>query len=152
MIKIRDIFLILFNLYSLFFVMGSIASPIFAHFGFYNISAKLFFLYFGACHQQPHLSFWILGYPVALCCRCLGFYIGVFVSCLIYLCSKKTISCKVFVLLFVFSLIDLACNYLFEINTGKILRLFAGMSMGIILTECLDFTCKEIIKWRVTND
>jgi uncharacterized membrane protein len=28
------------------------------------------------CHQRPERSFWIFGYQVAVCARCLGIYLG----------------------------------------------------------------------------
>ncbi len=40
------------------------------------------------CHQTPTLSFWLFGHPLALCARCLGGYLGVFIGILL----AKTIS------------------------------------------------------------
>ena len=28
------------------------------------------------CHQQPERCWWLLGHPLAVCVRCLGFYVG----------------------------------------------------------------------------
>lgn len=33
-----------------------------------------FFAY--VCHQEPARSFWLAGAPLAVCARCLGFYLG----------------------------------------------------------------------------
>ena len=99
----RRVILIIFCLYSLFFVVCSIASPVFAKLGLYKASADLFFLFSGTCHQQPHLSFWLLGYPMPLCCRCLGVYTGSSISAALFASNKIKIGLAAFsTLLFIF--------------------------------------------------
>src|SRR5574344_2644406 len=100
--KIEKNILILFCVYSLFFFLGSSLAPIMAHFHQYNISAYLSSLYINSCHQQPDRSFWILGYPIALCCRCYGFYLGVVFSAVTSLLNKFRLNIKTFALLLVF--------------------------------------------------
>ena len=92
----RRVILIIFCLYSLFFVVCSIASPVFAKLGLYKASADFFFLFSGTCHQQPHLSFWLLGYPMPLCCRCLGVYAGSSISAALFASNKIKIGLAAF--------------------------------------------------------
>lgn len=148
----KKIILVLLCLYSLFFIIGSIASPIFAKIGYYNISGKLFFLFFGSCHQQPHLSFWIFGYPVALCCRCLGVYTGTALSSILFLLTDIKINIKLYLILLLLCIIDLSFNYLLNINTGKIIRFFIGSIMGTLIITSINFGCNKLTKRRRVNE
>ena len=77
---IKKFLLVLFCFYSAFFFAGSLLAPVLAHYHFYDLSAVLTSTFMFSCHQQPDRSFWVLGYPVALCARCLGFYLGVMLT------------------------------------------------------------------------
>ncbi len=137
--KIIKILLLIFCLYSLFFVIGSILSPILAHIHQYDLSGKLTATYMFSCHQRPERSFWILGYPVALCCRCLGFYIGVSISSFVALIKKWRMPIKYFVLLFIICLIDVLLNFIFDINTHNFIRFTIGIIMGILFSSLICF-------------
>lgn len=130
-VNIKKFILLLFALYSLFFVIGSVVAPLAAHYKFYELSAKLTSLFMFSCHQRPDRTFWLAGYPVALCCRCLGFYSGVFISATVSICEKFKIVLKYFVLIFLFSLADILLNFLLNINTGNYIRFLAGFALGI---------------------
>jgi uncharacterized membrane protein len=42
------------------------------------------------CHQMPERSLWILGYPMSVCARCLGIYLGYVAGLLAYpFCRKR---------------------------------------------------------------
>jgi uncharacterized membrane protein len=147
--KIRIFVLILFCLYSAFFFIGSILAPIMAHFQQYEISAHLTTLYMFSCHQQPDRSFWILGYPVSLCCRCLGFYLGVIIFGTISIFNKLKINLKTFLILLIITITDIYINYGMGIrihNTGNITRFFVGLIMGLLFVIVLNFLL--IRKWR----
>ncbi len=77
--KFGKIIILLFCIYSSFFVLASLSAPILSYFQNYELSAKLTSLFIYSCHQAPDRSFWVLRYPMALCCRCFGFYFGVIV-------------------------------------------------------------------------
>ncbi len=66
----------------------------------YDLSAKLTSLFIYSCHQQPDRSFWLLGYPIALCCRCLGFYLGVAISTIVALIGKFNLKLRYFVIFY----------------------------------------------------
>ena len=43
-------------------------------------SAALYAAFASLCHQAPERSWTVLGYPLAVCTRCFGFYCGVFAA------------------------------------------------------------------------
>mgnify|MGYP002770967178 CR=1 FL=1 len=150
--KIRKVIIILFCLYSAFFIIGSTLAPIMAYFKHYNFSALLTSLFLYSCHQQPDRSFWILGYPMALCCRCYGFYLGVIISGIIALFNKLKISLNVFIFIFVLCFIDIIINFSINTihNTGNITRFIVGVLMGVLFIIGLDYLLK--FKRRSKNE
>lgn len=135
--RIRITFFILFTTYSLFFVIASTLAPVMAHYGHYELSAKLTSMFMYSCHQQPDRTFWFLGYPMALCCRCYGVYIGTAISSIFAIYNKLKIN-KYLVMLFVLiSGIDIYINYGMGIrvhNTGNVTRFIVGIMMGLLIT------------------
>lgn len=138
--QLRITCLILLCLYSLFFIIGSTLAPVMAHFQHFEISAQLTATYMYSCHQQPDRSFWLLGYPIALCCRCYGVYLSTAVSCILSLYNRLNISYKTVVLLLILSAIDIYINYgMGKLNnTGNITRFIAGILLGIVIVKGLD--------------
>lgn len=139
---IKIIIICFFCLYSLFFVAGSVFAPLFAHFEFYELSAKLTTLYMFSCHQAPDRCFWFFGYPVALCCRCLGFYFGVVIFGIIAIFDKLKVNLKTFFILFSMAFVDILINYGFGIrayNTGNITRFLIGMIMALLFISVLKY-------------
>ncbi len=130
--NVGRVVVIIFCLYSLFFVIGSTLAPITAHFEQYELSSRLTEAFMYSCHQKPDRSFWLLGYPVALCCRCLGFYCGVVISGLMTVFNKLKISIKLFIILFLLTATDMTLNYLLKISTLNIVRFIAGIMMGFL--------------------
>jgi uncharacterized membrane protein len=53
--------------------------------GGHAFSARAAYAFFGAvCHQMPERSFYLLGYPLAVCARCAGLYAGFAAGLLLY--------------------------------------------------------------------
>ena len=152
--KFKIVLYFVLCLYSAFFFIGSTLAPILAHFKYYDLSAILTSLYIYSCHQEPDRCFWIFGYPVALCCRCLGFYIGVFITGLIDIFDKLHINLKIFIILFLITVIDIVINYGFGIrhlNTGNITRFIIGLIMGLLFIVFISHLFKR--QWRkVSNE
>lgn len=136
---IKKVVIIFFLAYSLFFVIGSTLAPVFAHFKLYEQSSFLTSLYVHACHQQPDRAFWFFGYPVALCCRCYGFYTGAAVSSIIALFNKLKLSFKVFPLLLFLIIVDITLNFIVHINTGNIIRFTVGIIMGFLFISTVNY-------------
>ena len=150
--KIKAFVIIFFSVYSLFFVAGSLLAPIMAHFGQYELSSQLTVTFMYSCHQKPDRSFWILGYPVALCCRCLGFYTGVAVSGFMTAFNKLKMPLKLYIILFLLAAIDIALNYLFKISTANIVRFSAGIIMGFLFISTLFYIFEKGEKlWDLKN-
>ncbi len=143
--KVKNIVLITFCIYSLFFVLGSFLAPVMAHIKQYDFSAILTSTYMFSCHQRPERCFWILGYPVALCARCLGFYLGVSLSAFLVFSKEWSISYKIFWILFVISIADILANSIFKINTFNATRFAVGIVMGILFVNliCYGFNLKK---------
>lgn len=142
--KIEKSILFLFCVYSLFFFVGSSLAPAMAHFQQYDISARLTSLYMYSCHQQPDRSFWLLGYPIALCCRCYGFYLGVIISTIFAFFNKLNLNLKLVIILIIISIIDIVINYVLKVNTGNITRFIIGIIMGFLFTVVLCYAMKFI--------
>jgi uncharacterized membrane protein len=60
-----------------------IAAPILALLSFPIPSAIIYFSFSGVCHQIPERSFWVSGQALAVCHRCSGIYLGLFLGSLI---------------------------------------------------------------------
>ena len=113
--RIRIILLILFSLYSAYFFIGSTLAPILAHYQHYDLSAKLTSLFIYSCHQQPDRSFWLMGYPVALCCRCYGVYLATMIASIFAIFNKLKLNRIAIIILILISAIDIYINYFYSI-------------------------------------
>ncbi len=140
---IKNTLITLLALYSAFFWLGALATPFLSHFESYDLSAKLSYILSNACHQNPERSFWIWGYPVSLCARCLGVYIGTTVSCMNALFNKLNINIKAFIIMVFICLADIILN-LFKINTGNIIRFCTGIIIGLLITITVNFVLRKI--------
>ncbi|MDD3593484.1 MAG: DUF2085 domain-containing protein [Candidatus Gastranaerophilales bacterium] len=145
---IKSIIILFFIFYSLFFVAGSTLSPVFAYLKLYDYSAFLTGLYMSACHQQPDRSFWILGYPLALCCRCYGFYIGVVLSAFLSLWKNFHLNVRSFYIMFVVAAIDIVLNFMLKINTGNSIRFLVGIIMGFLFIAVVNYLFEYKKEWK----
>ena len=134
-----------FTIYSLFFIIGSTFAPLMAHLHKYDLSARLTTLYMFSCHQQPNRSFWIFNYPMALCCRCYGFYIGTAITSLLLLIKEIKINIKIISIMSLIVIFDLAVNYFNKnYNTGNFVRFTVGLIMGTLFILIVN----QIVKIR----
>ena len=131
-----NIIIILLCLYSLYFIIGSTLAPIFADFKIYALADKIRFLYANSCHQQPDRSFWIFGYPIALCCRCYGVYFSTFMYGIFVVIRKIKLHWKIFFSILSVVLVDIFLN-LKIIDTGNIIRFLVGILIGILFIDGL---------------
>lgn len=134
---VKKILFILLALYSLLFLLGGISAPVLAHYKIYDLSGMLTYLFSGSCHQMPDRSFWIMGYPMALCSRCTGIYAGSFFGCMHKIIFNKNYTLLMFIVFIIIALSDIALNFLFAINTGLYIRFFAGILIGLVFVEVL---------------
>lgn len=141
----------LFFIYSAFFFIGSTLAPVLAHFRFYEISAILTSTYMFSCHQQPDRSFWILGYPAALCARCTGFYLGVMAASAVRFFKTLRLNFRIYIILLVLITTDIVLNLVLHTNTGNITRFFTGLSMGFLFIQLLCFIANYILNKKEKN-
>ena len=98
-----------------------------------------------SCHQQPDRSFWIFNYPIALCCRCYGFYIGTAITSLLLLIKEIKINIKIISIMSLIVIFDLAVNYFNKnYNTGNFVRFTVGLIMGTLFILIVN----QIVKIR----
>jgi uncharacterized membrane protein len=57
-----------------------IAAPILVSHACLVSASVLYLLFSGICHQIPERSFLLLGYPLAVCQRCFGIYVGLLIG------------------------------------------------------------------------
>jgi uncharacterized membrane protein len=61
---------------ALFFVGLLVAAPLAQANGLQWLSFVVYQAFSHVCHQSPERSFYIAGYPLAVCARCTGLYVG----------------------------------------------------------------------------
>ncbi len=59
------------------------AAPILAAHSCPRVAAVVYLFFSVLCHQIPERSFFLLGNPLAVCHRCFGVYLGMFIGCFI---------------------------------------------------------------------
>jgi uncharacterized membrane protein len=73
------------------FLLGGLLPPVFVKTGQPTIADCLYEVFSASCQQQSTRTFWMLGYPMALCARCLGAYCG-FAGLALYSVVRKQIA------------------------------------------------------------
>jgi uncharacterized membrane protein len=64
---------------SVFICTLVIAAPVLAHCSI-TATAFIYFFFSPICHQIPERSFAVMGHPMAVCHRCSGIYLGIFIG------------------------------------------------------------------------
>ncbi len=103
-----------------------------------SFSRLIYVIFSPTCHQIPSRCLTLYGYPLAVCARCLGIYVGFFLGTCLYpvLRSFKSESLPKFrTLLFmtVPIVIDTAANMLSIWASSHAVRLATGIIWGVIL-------------------
>ena len=114
-----------------------VLAPFFASRGF-KMVGLIYSVFSPICHQIPSRCFVLFGYPMAVCSRCLGIYLGFFIGTLLFpfvqgftkISVPKT---KVFVLVTLPIAIDTAGNFFSFWMTPGWFRLALGIAWGLIL-------------------
>jgi uncharacterized membrane protein len=90
--------------------------------------------YHNVCHQQDQKLIVINGFPLLVCSRCTGIYLGALVTSVFVLVSFRNI--KISDILFKFAIIilatDVIINNLFLINYNKLTAFFTGLFFGAV--------------------
>ena len=101
-------------------------------------SALFYAVFAPVCHQRPERSFFLHGFPLAVCGRCLGIYAGILIGTLVFplLRRKGTSELPPLRALVVFSLpigLDTLANILGLWSTSNGARLATGLFWGVVL-------------------
>ena len=147
---LKKLFLSIIGVYSLFFIVCATLAPICAKLGLYELSSNCHFLLMNSCHQRPERCFWIFGYPISLCCRCYGVYIGVILASIFALLNKFKIKPPIILIMFIICGLDICLNFIFHINTGNITRFFIGIFIGTIIIYFINLIIT--FSWKGKNN
>jgi uncharacterized membrane protein len=98
----------------------------------------IYALFSPTCHQIPSRCFFVFGYPLAVCARCLGIYAGFLGGTLVYPFLKGFHSpslprAKNFIFVSFPIVLDTAANLVGIWKSSEWLRFLTGLLWGIIL-------------------
>lgn len=90
------------------------------------------------CHQIPSRSFFLFGYPLAVCSRCFGIYVGFLIGVLLYpflneFSADSMPSTRIFILTSIPIVLDTGGNFFHLWMTPNIPRFIIGLIWGLIL-------------------
>jgi uncharacterized membrane protein len=120
-----------------------VAAPVLASRpGCKSVSALIYIFFAPVCHQQAERSFFFLGSTVAVCHRCLGIYLGLFLSSIVPFDSRLFLAPPLKRRLCVLGasaplLLDAALPYLGVWTNGASSRVLSGFIFGAMLTWLL---------------
>lgn len=128
------------------FVAATVIAPISSFFHATRLADSLYMVFGFICHQMPERSFWIFDSPLAVCARCFGIYLGLFVGATLVpltigLSTHKSLSPFWILLALIPMTIDWSLTF-FEIweNTGfsrLVTGGLVGIACGISITKSL---------------
>lgn len=90
------------------------------------------------CHQTPSRSFFLFGYPLAVCGRCFGIYVGFFIGVLLYpfvngFSVESLPKARMFILVSAPIVFDTVGNFFHLWMTPIIPRFIIGLIWGLLL-------------------
>ncbi len=122
-----------------------------------NPAADMIYILFSPlCHQIPSRSFIIYGFPLAVCSRCLGIYMGFFLGTLVYplingLRNQEVPSRTHLIFFSLPIIIDTAANFLRFWDTSGWIRLILGILWGSILPFYFIVGINELVHRNKNN-
>lgn len=128
----KKVIIIFFAFYSVFFIIGAFAAPLLAHFKMFYQADYIYALFHKSCHQDAVRCFWILGYQMAICARCLGAYIGTAVVLYSFL-NKFKMNFGFFIFIAILAFGEILLEYYKVIPSDNYLRLGAGIALGLFI-------------------
>ena len=104
------------------------------------VASASYFFFHQVCHQLPERSFWWNGYPISVCHRCLGLYMGFWLGLIIWpqlkaLSHSLTMRPRLMLIFFVPLLVDVVAgnNSWSRFATGLVaafpVAFFVGMAV-----------------------
>jgi uncharacterized membrane protein len=122
---------------ALSFVGLLVAAPLAQVNGLQWLALVLYEAFSHVCHQSPERSFYIAGYPLAVCARCTGLYVGFAAAVVLYpvMTSLKGTHVPERKWLFIAAAplaIDFALGFLGVWKNGHASRLLTGALLGAV--------------------
>jgi uncharacterized membrane protein len=102
------------------------------------LSGFIYAIFSATCHQIPSRCFYAFGYPLSVCARCFGIYIGFFLGTLVFPLTKNFSApvlpkSKILILLSIPIAVDAAGNLLGIWTSSNAVRFLTGIVWGLIL-------------------
>jgi uncharacterized membrane protein len=115
-----------------------VLAPYLESVGSHDLAGLMYFFFKPTCHQLPERSFFIFGYPMAVCARCFGIYLGFLAATLLYplilpVDNRKTPNKWLLILAIIPMGLDGGIQFLTSYESNNILRLITGLICGGVL-------------------
>lgn len=128
---------VIFLLLSVLSVVVIFSAPYLTYTGHTYLSNQCYHAFSSLCHQRPERSFFVWGYPLAVCSRCTFLYLGILVGMILYpLRFGKGIPLKVVLLFAAPMVVDGLSQLLFRESSNDI-RALTGFLLGVVIPSYL---------------
>lgn len=113
------------------------------------VSEFLYYFYSPVCHQFPQRSFFLAGYPLAVCVRCLSFYSAGLLLISYYMLRNRTgwWNSVVYVVLITPSIFDFIAEKIGLYSNLDIIRFFTGALLGLACFHMIIIGISTRLNW-----
>lgn len=130
--NIKKIFLYFLAIYSLLFIILGVLAPVLAYSKQFYAADIIYLLMHKSCTQEALRCFWVFGYQMAICARCLGSYIGVIIAIILEL-SNIRFNKMTCLLLTIIAFGEILLEVLKVYSGNNYIRLVAGIALGGVI-------------------
>ena len=125
-----------------------VGAPVLASQKHYVLSSFIYLVYSGVCHQIPERSFFLAGFPLAVCHRCSGIYLGFIAGSLvknpfIYRSPRARRSWIIVSMIPVF--LDVSLPFAGIAESTPISRFLTGLLFGTMLSSIFLYGITELL-------
>ena len=143
---VRRHWLGIINFHLLLFVLGSICAPYLSFLGLEVVAKYVYGFYGISCHQASSRSFFIFDHQIAICARCLSFYLSMLAfGVLLSLVNVRPLDRKIAFLLILPILIDVLLQTLGIKESTNLLR----VTTAVLLSLSLSFSIYPRVKTSI---
>jgi uncharacterized membrane protein len=134
--------------------LSAIAAPVLAAHAHHSAAAVFYLIFSRVCHQIPERSFMVSAYALAVCHRCAGIYLGLFLGALAgnLFIHRSPRTRRIWVLAAIIPLwLDALLPYTGLWSSTDISRFLTGMLFGVIASSLLVRGLTELLQevsWR----
>ncbi len=135
---VRIIFIIVWDIITALLVLGIFLPPILLARWKLTEAGLIYLFYSRICHQDPGSSYFLWGYKLAVCGRCVGIYLALFIGGLVgTIVNVKPLSPRKFVWFQLPLVLDVVANLLEIYPTILYIKTLTGFLSGFGLTMFL---------------